>query len=128
MNNHKIKCLRAKAYAKDSRLSGKLESVARGQMGLWLGTGLAIVALTLLLRTALLPISWRIAFRGAIRQKKRLRRQPELVSIKAKYGDDPQLYAQRMMKLYQEHGVTVMDPYRARIFGSRCWRGLPRRS
>ena len=51
-----------------------------------LGTGLAIVALTLLLRTALLPISWRVAFRGAIRQKKMLRLQPELASIKAKYG------------------------------------------
>ncbi len=74
-----------------------------------LGTGLAIVTLTLLFRTALLPISWRIAFRGAIRQKKMLRLQPELASLKAKYGNDPQVYAQRMMKLYPEHDVTVMD-------------------
>lgn len=74
-----------------------------------LGTGLAIVTLTLLFRTALLPISWRLAFRGAIRQKKMLRLQPELASLKAKYGNDPQVYAHRMMKLYQEHDVTVMD-------------------
>jgi YidC/Oxa1 family membrane protein insertase len=74
-----------------------------------LGTGLAIVALTLLLRTLLLPISWRVAYRGAIRQKKMLRLQPELARLKAEYGNEPQIYAQRMMQLYQEHGMTVMD-------------------
>jgi YidC/Oxa1 family membrane protein insertase len=74
-----------------------------------LGTGLAIVTLTLLLRTAMLPISWRIAYRGSIRQKKMLRLQPELAKLKAECANEPQLYAQRMMKLYQEHGMTVMD-------------------
>ena len=38
-----------------------------------LGAGLGIVALTLVLRTAILPISWRVAYRGSIRQKKMLR-------------------------------------------------------
>jgi YidC/Oxa1 family membrane protein insertase len=74
-----------------------------------LGTGLAIVTLTLLLRTAMLPISWRVAYRGSIRQKKMLRLQPELAKLKAECANEPQLYAQRMMKLYQEHGMTVMD-------------------
>jgi YidC/Oxa1 family membrane protein insertase len=74
-----------------------------------LGTGLAIVTLTLLLRTAMLPISWRIAYRGSIRQKKMLRLQPQLAKLKAECANEPQLYAQRMMKLYQEHGMTVMD-------------------
>jgi membrane protein insertase Oxa1/YidC/SpoIIIJ len=35
--------------------------------GLGLGTGFGIVALTLLLRTVLLPISWPIAYRGSIK-------------------------------------------------------------
>jgi YidC/Oxa1 family membrane protein insertase len=74
-----------------------------------LGTGLAIVTLTLLLRTAMLPISWRIAYRGSIRQKKMLRLQPQLAKLKAECANEPQLYAQRMMKLYQEHGMTVVD-------------------
>jgi YidC/Oxa1 family membrane protein insertase len=74
-----------------------------------LGTGLAIVALTLLLRTLILPLSWRIAYRGSIRQKKMLRLQPELARLKAECGNEPQIYAQRMMKLYQEHGMAVMD-------------------
>jgi YidC/Oxa1 family membrane protein insertase len=74
-----------------------------------LGTGFGIVALTLLLRTVILPISWPIAYRGSIRQKKMLRLQPELERLKAECRDQPQLYAGRMMKLYQERGMTVMD-------------------
>jgi YidC/Oxa1 family membrane protein insertase len=83
---------------------------------LGLGTGLAIVTLTLLLRTAMLPISWRVAYRGSIRQKKMLKLQPELARLKTECADEPQIYAQRMMKLYQEHGVTVLD-WRS-VFGS----------
>jgi YidC/Oxa1 family membrane protein insertase len=74
-----------------------------------LGTGLGIVALTLLLRTAILPISWRVAYRGSIRQKKMLRLQPELSRLKLECGNEPQIYAQRMMKLYQENGMAMMD-------------------
>lgn len=74
-----------------------------------LGTGLGIVALTLLLRTVILPISWRVAYRGSIRQKKMLRLQPELQRLKLECGDEPRDYAQRTMKLYQENGMTVMD-------------------
>jgi YidC/Oxa1 family membrane protein insertase len=74
-----------------------------------LGTGLGIVALTLLLRTVILPISWPIAYRGSIRQKKMLRLQPELQRLKSECGDQPQIYAARLMKLYQAHEVTIMD-------------------
>jgi YidC/Oxa1 family membrane protein insertase len=74
-----------------------------------LGTGLGIVALTFLLRTAMLPISWRVAYRGSIRQKKMLRLQPELARLKLEFGKEPQIYAQRMMLLYQENGLTMMD-------------------
>ena len=77
--------------------------------GVGLGTGLGIVALTLLLRTVILPISWPISYRGSIRQKKMSRLQPELARLKLQYGDEPRIYAQRMMKLYQDNGMTVMD-------------------
>jgi YidC/Oxa1 family membrane protein insertase len=80
---------------------------------LHLGTGFGIVVLTLLLRSVILPISWPIAYRGSIRQKKMLRLQPELTRLKSAFGDQPRIYAERMMKLYQEHGMTVMD-----------WRGI----
>jgi YidC/Oxa1 family membrane protein insertase len=74
-----------------------------------LGTGLGIVALTLVLRTAILPISWRVAYRGSIRQKKMLRLQPQLARLKLECGEEPRVYAQRVMKLYQDNGMTVMD-------------------
>lgn len=73
------------------------------------GTGLGIVVLTLLLRTVILPISWPIAYRGSIRQKKMLRLQPELQRLKSECGDQPQIYAARVMELYHAHGVTIMD-------------------
>jgi YidC/Oxa1 family membrane protein insertase len=74
-----------------------------------LGTGLGIVALTLLLRTVILPISWRVAYRGSIRQKKMLRLQPVLARLKLECGDEPRVYAERTIKLYQENGMNVMD-------------------
>jgi YidC/Oxa1 family membrane protein insertase len=76
---------------------------------LGLGAGLGIVALTLVLRTVILPISWRVAYRGSIRHKKMLRLQPALARLKRECGDEPQVYAQRTLKLYQENGMTVMD-------------------
>ena len=77
--------------------------------GVGLGTGLGIVVLTLLLRTAILPISWSIAYRASIRQKKILRLQPELTRLKLEHGDEPRIYTERVMKLYQDNGMTVMD-------------------
>ncbi len=83
---------------------------------LGLGTGFSIVVLTLLLRTVILPISWPIAYRGSIRQKTMLRLQPELARLKRQYGDEPRIYAERMMKLYQDNDMRVMD-WRS-VFGS----------
>jgi YidC/Oxa1 family membrane protein insertase len=77
--------------------------------GVGLGTGFGIVALTLLLRTVILPISWPIAYRGSIRQKKMLRLQPELARLKLDHGAQPRIYAERLMKLYQDNGMTMMD-------------------
>jgi YidC/Oxa1 family membrane protein insertase len=77
--------------------------------GIGLGTGFGIVALTLLLRTVILPISWPIAYRGSIRQKKMLRLQPELARLKQDHGAEPRIYAERLMKLYQDNGMTMTD-------------------
>jgi YidC/Oxa1 family membrane protein insertase len=84
--------------------------------GLGLGTGMGIVVLTLLLRTVILPVSWPIAYRSSIRQKKMLRLQPELTRLKREHGDEPRVYAARMMKLYQDHDMALMD-WRG-VFGS----------
>lgn len=74
-----------------------------------LGLGLAIVVTTLLLRTALLPVSWTTAYRGCVRQKKMQRLQPELARLKKQYADRPQEYTRAMMELYRRHDLSLLD-------------------
>jgi YidC/Oxa1 family membrane protein insertase len=38
-----------------------------------------------------------------------LRLQPVLKRLKDECGDEPRVYAERLMKLYQEHGMTAID-------------------
>lgn len=74
-----------------------------------LGGGLAILVLTLLLRAALLPLSWSIAYRGVVRQRHMARLQPELLRLKTRFAAEPQRYAEQMRALYREHGLPIMD-------------------
>jgi YidC/Oxa1 family membrane protein insertase len=77
--------------------------------GAGLGLGLAIIAATLLLRAALLPISWPVAYRSCIRQKKLMQLQPELQRLKERHPDKPDLYMQQMTALYRKHDLTLVD-------------------
>jgi YidC/Oxa1 family membrane protein insertase len=76
---------------------------------LGLGLGVAIIAATVLVRSALLPISWNVALRSAVRQRKLRKLQPELERAKRRFGDDRRAYAERMLELYREHGVSAVD-------------------
>jgi YidC/Oxa1 family membrane protein insertase len=73
-----------------------------------LGEGLAIVALTLLVRTLILPISWSSAYRGCVRQKTLARLAPELRRLKEQLGDQPGVYAEQMAALYRKNGVDLI--------------------
>jgi YidC/Oxa1 family membrane protein insertase len=68
-----------------------------------LGGGLGILVLTLL------PLSWSIAYRGAVRQKQVARLQPELLRLKTRFAAEPQRYAEAMRALYREHGLSIVD-------------------
>lgn len=74
-----------------------------------LGDGLAIVALTVLVRTVLLPIGWSSAYRSCIRHKTIARLQPQLQHLKQKFGDQPKLYAEKLQALYRENGMALTD-------------------
>jgi membrane protein insertase Oxa1/YidC/SpoIIIJ len=74
---------------------------------LGLGLGLSILVLTFGMRTALLPISWLGAYRGAIRQRKMAKLQPALAEIKKRCGADPNQYLRQMKALYADHGLTM---------------------
>lgn len=74
-----------------------------------LGDGLAIIALTFLVRTLILPLAWPGAYRGCVRQKKIARLQPELRRLKEEFGGQPRLYAEQLTALYRKNGMTVTD-------------------
>jgi YidC/Oxa1 family membrane protein insertase len=87
-------------------LRGLLDALSSG---VGLGLGLAIITATLLLRAALLPISWPVAYRSCVRQKRLMRLQPQLQRLKEKHPDRPDLYMQQMMALYRKHDLTLVD-------------------
>jgi len=76
---------------------------------LGLGAGLSIVALTLLLRMAVLPVSWSCAYRGSVHSKRMRRLQPELQRIREKYAKQPQLLAEQTMATYRRHGLSIIE-------------------
>ena len=54
-------------------------------------------------------ISWSVAYRGCIRQKKMLRLQPELQRIKEQFAGKPDLYVQQIRDLYSKNGLSHFD-------------------
>jgi YidC/Oxa1 family membrane protein insertase len=66
--------------------------------------GLAVLVLTLLLRTAIWPL-----YNRSNRTMKRMSKlKPEIDKLKEKYPDDPQKMNQEMMKLYRVYGVNPL--------------------
>ena len=74
-----------------------------------LGAGLAIITLTLAVRTALAPLTWSLAYRGAMRQAKLAELEPALKRIRERCANDPQTQMQETMALYRQHGLSVVD-------------------
>ena len=74
-----------------------------------LGLGLGIVVATVLLRTILLPLSWPLAYRACLRQKKLAKLQPELRALQAEFRDKPELYLEKLRDLYRAHDLTFVD-------------------
>ena len=76
---------------------------------LGLGTGVAVIGLTLLIRTALLPITWSIGYRASVRQRKLTQLRPDLERIKSVYKQSPELQMQHTLALYRERGLSFVD-------------------
>jgi YidC/Oxa1 family membrane protein insertase len=69
-----------------------------------LGWGMSIIALTVVVRAALIPLTLK-QFRS-MQAMQRL--QPEMKALQAKYKDDKQRLNQEMMKFYQENKVNPL--------------------
>lgn len=69
---------------------------------LWNDVGLAIVAVTIIIRLLLYP-----SFHKSLKSQKELQElQPKLEEIREKYKDDQQKQMQEIMELYKEHKVN----------------------
>ena len=69
-----------------------------------LSWGASIIGLTVVIRAAILPLTFR-----QVRSMQALQRlQPEMKRIQERYKDDKQRQQQEMMKFYQEHGVNPL--------------------
>jgi len=73
--------------------------------------GFAVVAVTLILRTALFPVfGWQMRTQRRIQAEQRLV-APELAELRKKYKKDPQKQQEEMMKLYREHGISPFSQF-----------------
>src|SRR5689334_22985961 len=66
--------------------------------------GLSIVLLTILVRLALVPMT----FKQLHSQRKMMELQPKINALKAEYGDDRQGFAKAQMQLYKENNVSML--------------------
>ena len=66
--------------------------------------GLAIIFLTLLVRVAVFPLTWK----SMVSMKRMSQLAPELEKIKQEVGDDPQELQRRTMELYRERGINPL--------------------
>jgi YidC/Oxa1 family membrane protein insertase len=72
--------------------------------------GLAIVALTIIIKVVLSPIYQfqLMTSRRSMEQQRKI--GPELTALKKKHKGDPQKQQEEMMKLYREHGINPLGP------------------
>jgi YidC/Oxa1 family membrane protein insertase len=71
---------------------------------LWSDIGLAIIAVTVIIRLILYP-----SFQHQLKSQKRLQQlQPKMQEIKAKYKDSPEQQSRAMMELYKSEGVNPL--------------------
>lgn len=78
--------------------------------------GLAVVALTIVVRMALLPLTMRQMRASKKMSTQMAVLQPELKKLQRKYGSDRQRLGEETMKLYKQHGVNPLG-----CAGSMAW-------
>jgi YidC/Oxa1 family membrane protein insertase len=86
-----------------NRLLNGLHHAFEGTGPKW-AWGLAIIAMTLIVRTLI----WPLYAKSARSMKRMSKLQPEMAKLKEKYSDDPNKMNQEMMKLYRTYGVNPL--------------------
>ncbi len=71
--------------------------------------GTAIVAVSLALRLALLPLTLRVARNAEAQRRLMESLRPRIEALKQRFANDPRQLSQRTLALYREHGVRPVD-------------------
>lgn len=74
-----------------------------------LGTGAAIIVLTLALRIALLPLSWSSAWSNCLHQRRIADLRPQLDELRTRYADNPAKLAEATLKLHRDRGIAMIN-------------------
>ncbi len=84
--------------------------------------GLSILALTLLVKLAVYPLTYKMVHS----QAKQSALKPQLDALKAKHGDDQQRMSMESMKMYQEYGVNPVGGCMPMLLQMPIWFALYR--
>jgi YidC/Oxa1 family membrane protein insertase len=74
-----------------------------------LSEAIAIIALTLIARTILMPLSLTAAYRMQRNKEAMERMRPALEALRKTLKDDPAELAQKTMALYRKNGIALID-------------------
>ena len=85
---------------------------------------LAIVLLTLIVRTLLMPISLSASLRMEINKRKMQRLKPEIDRLKERHAGDAAALASATMRLYRENGVGLLDRLTVANLGTQALFGI----
>jgi len=73
--------------------------------------GLAIITLSFLVRSALMPLTLYIARRNQLQQVHLKELQPELKRLQTRYRNNRQKLTEKTMELYREHNIKPFDGF-----------------
>jgi YidC/Oxa1 family membrane protein insertase len=74
-----------------------------------LSQALAIILLTLLARSLMMPVSLSAAYKMHLNKQRLERVQPELEALRRRYKDKPQVMAEKTLALYRKYDIRFMD-------------------
>ena len=88
-----------------SWLIGPLDDMLRWfHDNVWHNWGLAIISMTVVVRLALMPLTWK-QITSMIHMQQY---QPQIKELNEKYKDDPQRKQQELMKFFKEHQINPL--------------------
>ena len=89
-----------------------------------LSDALAIIAVTLIARIAMMPISLTAAYKGQKNKEALDRIKPELEELRTTFKDNPSELAARTMALYRENEISFFDKISLLNIGSQSIFGI----